>query len=65
MKIQVLFENTTLCEDLQAEHGLSIYIETNKHKILFDMGQTAAFAENAKKLSAYSSMYIHPVLTRL
>ena len=50
MKIQVLLENTTLCEDLQAEHGLSIYIETNKHKILFDMGQTAAFAENAKKL---------------
>lgn len=50
MKIQVLLENTTLREDLQAEHGLSIYIETDKHKILFDMGQTTAFAENAAKL---------------
>lgn len=50
MKIQVLLENTTLREDLQAEHGLSIYIETDKHKILFDMGQTTAFAENALKL---------------
>lgn len=50
MKIQVLLENTTLREDLQAEHGLSIYIETDKHKILFDMGQTTAFADNALKL---------------
>ena len=50
MKVQVLLENTTLSEDLQAEHGLSLYIETSKHKILFDMGQSNAFAENAEKL---------------
>lgn len=50
MKIQVLVENTTKREDLQAEHGLSIYVEAGKHKILFDMGQTEAFAENAKRL---------------
>ena len=50
MKIQVLIENTTARQDLQAEHGLSIYVETEKHKILFDMGQSAAFADNAKKL---------------
>ncbi len=50
MKIQVLVENTTKREDLQAEHGLSIYVEAGKHKILFDMGQTEVFAENAKRL---------------
>lgn len=50
MKIQVLLENTSLCEDLKAEHGLSLYIETDRHKILFDMGQTTAFADNAEKL---------------
>lgn len=50
MRMQVLLENTSLREDLKAEHGLSIYIETAKHKILFDMGQTTAFAENAAKL---------------
>lgn len=50
MRISVLMENTT--QDIQfcAEHGLSIYVETGKHKILFDMGQTDCFAENARKL---------------
>ncbi len=50
MKIQVLVENTTARQDLQAEHGLGIYVETRKHKILFDMGQSGAFAANAEKL---------------
>lgn len=50
MKITTLIENTTLREDLTAEHGLSLYIETGKHTILFDAGQTGAFADNAEKL---------------
>ena len=50
MKIVVLVENTTTNENLSSEHGLSLYIETGHHKILFDMGQTDLFAENAKKL---------------
>lgn len=50
MKITVLTENTTEIESLTAEHGLSLFIETKKHNILFDMGQTAAFALNAEKL---------------
>ena len=50
MKITVLLENTTARADMKTEHGLSLYIETEKHKILFDMGQTEIFAENAKKL---------------
>ena len=50
MRIVVLCENTTRDEEIIAEHGLSLYIETDSHKILFDMGQTDAFYQNAKKL---------------
>lgn len=50
MKVAVLVENTTINENLACEHGLSLYIETDQHKILFDMGQTDLFAENARKL---------------
>ena len=50
MKITTLLENTTKRSDLQAEHGLSLYIETGDQKILFDMGQTDLFAQNAEIL---------------
>lgn len=50
MKIITLLENTTTRADLTAEHGLSLYIETQTHKILFDMGQSSAFGSNAEKL---------------
>jgi len=50
MKLITLVENTTRREDLQAEHGLSLYIETNGKKILFDTGASGAFADNAEKL---------------
>lgn len=50
MKIVTLLENTACREDLKAEHGLSLYIETGSHKILFDAGQSDAFADNAFKL---------------
>lgn len=50
MRIVTLVENTACREDLTAEHGLSLYIETGEHRILFDAGQSSAFAENAEKL---------------
>ena len=50
MKIVTLMENTTCREDLACEHGLSLYIETGDKKILFDAGQSGAFADNAEKL---------------
>ncbi len=50
MKVIVLTENTTSNQNLLCEHGLSLYIETEKYKILFDMGQTELFAQNAEKL---------------
>jgi len=50
MRITALLENTTLRDDMKVEHGLSLFIETEKRKILFDMGQTEAFSENAETL---------------
>lgn len=50
MKLITLMENTALSPALTAEHGLSLYIETGEHRILFDMGQSGAFADNAEKL---------------
>lgn len=50
MKIVTLMENTRCREDLTAEHGLSLYIETGDTRILFDAGQSGAFADNAEKL---------------
>lgn len=50
MKITTLIENTTTSPALIAEHGLSLYIETPSHNILFDMGQTDAFAQNGQHL---------------
>ena len=48
--ITVLVENTSLNKNIKAEHGLSIYIENEYEKILFDTGATDAFADNAEKL---------------
>ncbi|MBP3695996.1 MAG: MBL fold metallo-hydrolase [Clostridia bacterium] len=50
MKIISLVENTSVSPYIGAEHGLSLYIETESLKILFDMGQTELFADNAVKL---------------
>lgn len=47
MIIKMLIENTKKSCELYMEHGLSMYIETKNHKILFDTGQTTAFAMNA------------------
>ena len=51
MRIVTLVENTTSSPDLRCKHGLSLYIETANHKILFDLGPNGLFAENAKKLN--------------
>lgn len=51
MKITTLIENAHASGNLISEHGLSLYIETKKHKILFDTGQSNAFILNAEKLN--------------
>ena len=63
MKITVLAENTSCDSLFGCEHGLSIYIETNGHHILFDMGQTELFAENAEKLGVDLSRVDFAVLS--
>ena len=50
MKIVTLIENESDCSKLSPEHGLSLYIETQNHKILFDAGQSGVFADNAQEL---------------
>lgn len=50
MKIIALYENRTISEKYKSGHGLSLYIETANHKILFDTGADSTFADNAVKL---------------
>lgn len=50
MQLTALLENKACREGLKAAHGLSLYIQTEHHKILFDAGPNAAFAENADAL---------------
>lgn len=52
MKITVLIENTSVSENLAAEHGFSLFIETDKHKIICDCGQTDAIIRNADVIGA-------------
>lgn len=47
MKITALVENQTNC-DLKAKHGLSLYIETKQHKLLFDLGSDDTLFQNAQ-----------------
>ncbi len=46
MRITALLENTSACS-LPTEHGLSLFVETEACRFLFDMGQTDLFARNA------------------
>lgn len=50
MKVITLFENRTISKEYKYSHGLSLYIETVNHKILFDTGTDDSFAYNARKL---------------
>ncbi len=50
MRIINLVENETGSSGCEAAHGLSFYVETEKHKLLFDAGPTKAVFRNAQKL---------------
>ena len=48
-RIVTLVENTSASPEYRSRHGLSLYIETEKHRILFDVGPDKLFLENAGK----------------
>ena len=50
MKITAVVENTSCRDDIGAEHGLSIYVKTKSHNLLFDVGKTDLFLKNAQTL---------------
>lgn len=50
MKIIVLMEDTCGHPDCAYEHGLSLYIETERHRILLDTGASGKTWENAHRL---------------
>ena len=50
MRIINLIENTEGARGCICAHGLSFYIETGKHKLLFDMGPSEDTIKNAERL---------------
>lgn len=50
MKISILVDNR-IYKDFQAEWGLSIFVEIDDKKILFDFGASDLYIRNAKKLA--------------
>lgn len=51
MIVTTLVENTSISEEEYGpEHGLSLYIETGNQKLLFDVGASDLFLQNAQKL---------------
>lgn len=48
MKITALVENKSNC-DLTPVHGLALYIETERHTLLFDLGPDDTLLKNAEK----------------
>ena len=52
MKWTVLADNRTDDPALETEHGLSILLETGKHRILLDTGASDMFLRNARRMGA-------------
>ena len=50
MKWTVLSDNRTQNPSLLTEHGLSILLETDEHRILLDTGASDVFIRNAERM---------------
>ena len=50
MKIITVIEDTCGNPGCVCEHGLSIYVETDRHRLLVDTGATGAILDNARVL---------------
>ncbi len=55
MIIKMLAENTAASGEFACEHGLSLHIETKGHRLLFDVGASGLFLENARKMGVVIS----------
>ena len=53
MRVINLVENELGESGCEAAHGLSFYVETENHKLLFDAGPNNVILRNAQKLQAY------------
>lgn len=51
MKIICLIEDYQKDLRFGSEHGVSFYLETSNHKLLFDVGQSSLFLSNALKMN--------------
>lgn len=51
MKITSIIDNISNNKSIKSEHGLSLLIELNKKKILFDTGASDLLLDNARKLN--------------
>jgi 7,8-dihydropterin-6-yl-methyl-4-(beta-D-ribofuranosyl)aminobenzene 5'-phosphate synthase len=51
MRVVVLADNRAVDAGFGAEHGLSIYLETESYKCLLDVGASDLFARNAKLMN--------------
>ena len=49
MKIWSLMDDVSAGEGWEKEHGLSLYLETKRHRILFDTGKSGLFLKNAER----------------
>ena len=49
-RITTLVENCVYGRKLQAEHGLSLYVEVGDNVVLFDKGASELFVRNARLL---------------
>jgi len=54
-KITVLADNQNQSQYLENEHGLCIYLETERYKFLLDTGASDLFIRNAAKLNVHLS----------
>lgn len=62
-KLTVLLDNETSDPRLKTQHGLSIWIETDHSRILFDAGQDDLFVTNARGLGIPVESAAHLILS--
>ena len=49
MTVTIISDNNTIFPEYLSEHGLSLYVETSKHRLLLDTGASDLFIRNAEK----------------